>query len=87
MGPGVACFGAGYAVRAQPTPRDIVFRRMHIGPPMAQDFGSVGHVRDRRTTDRISRSRAGSTEPKDQPAVGQYAFVEALVLGSNGTGR
>ena len=52
---------------------------MHIDPPMAQDFVFVGFARERRNTLRISSSRADPTETKDKPAVGQYAFVGALV--------
>src|SRR5688572_18727101 len=46
---------------------------------MAQDFGFVGPARARGNTRCISSSRAGATEPKDKPAVGQYASGAALV--------
>ena len=45
---------------------------------MAQGFGSVRDVRERRNTPRISSSRTPVTEPKNKPATGQNHWAEVL---------
>jgi hypothetical protein len=45
---------------------------------MAQGFGFVVVVRERRNTLRISSLRAAATEPKNKPATHQVLCVEVL---------